>query len=265
VPAKEKSLKDLYERPGFMLRRAHQISVSLFLAEVQDVEVTTTQYGVLVILQKRENLDQIGLSKLVGLDRSTTALVVGHRKMLRPSPLGRLLRTHHQIAADPCRNSGIGFFDRRYKHPPRQNPPGRDLAGDSAVGTSRASAMSPKPHTRAQSCNRRYSLPQPADSQTAAGRCDAAWCERCDRSQAPHRYRQYAAPASVIPTPRDDDIPVAPNIAASWKWYCDEPQTAAPPPGGSAHQSSRHAGRHHKVPLQTSFQPINASQRHPSA
>jgi DNA-binding MarR family transcriptional regulator len=77
VPAKEKSLKDLYERPGFMLRRAHQISVSLFLAEVRGVEVTTTQYGVLVILQKRENLDQIGLSKLVGLDRSTTALVVG--------------------------------------------------------------------------------------------------------------------------------------------------------------------------------------------
>lgn len=77
APAKGDSLKDLYERPGFLLRRAHQISVSIFLAEVGDSEITTTQYGVLVILQKRENLDQIGLSKLVGLDRSTTALVVG--------------------------------------------------------------------------------------------------------------------------------------------------------------------------------------------
>jgi DNA-binding MarR family transcriptional regulator len=73
----EKSLMDLYERPGFMLRRAYQISVSIFLAEIDGVEVTTTQYGVLVILKKRDSLDQIGLSKLVGLDRSTTAIVVG--------------------------------------------------------------------------------------------------------------------------------------------------------------------------------------------
>ena len=74
---KVESLKDLYNRPGFLLRRAHQIAVSIFLAEAEDMDVTTTQYGVLFILQRRENLDQRGLSKLVGLDRSTTALVVG--------------------------------------------------------------------------------------------------------------------------------------------------------------------------------------------
>lgn len=70
------SVEDLYKRPGFLLRRAHQISVSLFMEESADFNVTTTQYGVLVILRCCEDLDQIGLSKKVGLDRSTTGLVV---------------------------------------------------------------------------------------------------------------------------------------------------------------------------------------------
>lgn len=70
------SVDALYQRPGFMLRRAHQISVSLFMEETAEAGVTTTQYGVLVILRACEGLDQIGLSKKVGLDRSTTALVV---------------------------------------------------------------------------------------------------------------------------------------------------------------------------------------------
>lgn len=70
------SVNALYKRPGFLLRRAHQISVSLFMEESAAFNVTTTQYGVLVILRCSENLDQIGLSKKVGLDRSTTGLVV---------------------------------------------------------------------------------------------------------------------------------------------------------------------------------------------
>lgn len=67
----------LYKRPGFLLRRAHQISVSLFMEETGKHDATTTtQYGILVILRSCEGLDQIGLSKKVGLDRSTTGLVI---------------------------------------------------------------------------------------------------------------------------------------------------------------------------------------------
>ncbi|MDQ8756520.1 MarR family transcriptional regulator [Sphingosinicella sp. LHD-64] len=69
-------LDALYKRPGFLLRRAHQISVSLFMSESAEIGATTTQYGVLTILRHCEGLDQIGLSKKVGLDRSTTGLVV---------------------------------------------------------------------------------------------------------------------------------------------------------------------------------------------
>ncbi len=69
-------LSALYKRPGFLVRRAHQITVSLFLEEAAELGATTTQYGVMSILRSRSGIDQIGLAKLVGLDRSTTALVV---------------------------------------------------------------------------------------------------------------------------------------------------------------------------------------------
>lgn len=72
----ERSLDELYRRPGFLLRRAHQISAALFLEETAGLALTTTQYGTMVVLRARGSLDQVGIATLVGIDRSTTALVV---------------------------------------------------------------------------------------------------------------------------------------------------------------------------------------------
>jgi len=60
-----------------MIRRAHQIALSIFSEEAGRLGVTTTQYGVLWMLSNRPGLDQVGLSRLMGFDRSTTGLVVG--------------------------------------------------------------------------------------------------------------------------------------------------------------------------------------------
>ncbi|MGH7123275.1 MAG: MarR family winged helix-turn-helix transcriptional regulator [Stellaceae bacterium] len=70
------SLEDIYRRPGFMIRRAHQIAVAVFLEEARESRVTPTQYGVLIILARRPGIDQNTLGRLLGLDRSTTGLVV---------------------------------------------------------------------------------------------------------------------------------------------------------------------------------------------
>jgi DNA-binding MarR family transcriptional regulator len=70
-------LAALYDRPGFKLRRAHQIALSVFAEACRAFEVTTTQYGILVALRARPGLDQIGLAGVLGLDRSTTGMVVG--------------------------------------------------------------------------------------------------------------------------------------------------------------------------------------------
>jgi DNA-binding MarR family transcriptional regulator len=68
----------LYGRPGFLLRRANQIAAALFLESVADYDVTTTQYGALVVISARGLIDQIGLARLLGLDRSTAGLVIAN-------------------------------------------------------------------------------------------------------------------------------------------------------------------------------------------
>lgn len=85
------TLRDLYRRPGFMIRRAHQIAVAIFLEECRSSGLTTTQYGVLLILQRRPAIDQNTLARLLGLDRSTTGLVV--RKLAERGLVTRPVRS----------------------------------------------------------------------------------------------------------------------------------------------------------------------------
>jgi MarR family transcriptional regulator, lower aerobic nicotinate degradation pathway regulator len=85
-----KPIAALYERPGFKLRRANQIALSIFVDECRAFNLTTTQFGILTTLEPYSgSLDQIGLAQLLGLDRSTTGLVVGlleRRKLLQRTP-----------------------------------------------------------------------------------------------------------------------------------------------------------------------------------
>jgi DNA-binding MarR family transcriptional regulator len=69
-------LDELYRRPGFMIRRVHQIAVSLFIEETGKLGVTNRQYGILFLLRHRPGIDQISVANLLGLDRSTTGMVL---------------------------------------------------------------------------------------------------------------------------------------------------------------------------------------------
>ena len=59
-----------------MIRRAHQISVSLFLEETGALGITNRQYGIMLVLRAEPGIDQITVAKLLGLDRSTTGMVL---------------------------------------------------------------------------------------------------------------------------------------------------------------------------------------------
>jgi DNA-binding MarR family transcriptional regulator len=79
-------LQELYRRPGFMIRRCHQIAVAIFADESRALDLTTTQYGILYVLNRHPGLDQISLARLLGLDRSTTGMVLARleeRALLR--------------------------------------------------------------------------------------------------------------------------------------------------------------------------------------
>jgi DNA-binding MarR family transcriptional regulator len=74
APEQESLLIDLYEHPGHLLRRAQQISVSIFLDELGG-DVTPVQYAVLRTLSNHPGIDQVTLAGLVGIDTSTGATV----------------------------------------------------------------------------------------------------------------------------------------------------------------------------------------------
>jgi len=69
-------LRLLYERPGFMIRRVHQIATSIFLDASAELGATTTQYGVLTVLKSYSGIDQITLARRLGVDRSTAGAVL---------------------------------------------------------------------------------------------------------------------------------------------------------------------------------------------
>ena len=122
------SLEDIYGRPGFMIRRAHQIAVAIFLEEARESRITPTQYGVLLILERRPGIDQNTLARLLGLDRSTTGMVV--RKLAERGLLARA--------------TGVGDLRRREL---RLTRPGATLLDEIVVGARRAQQrlLSPLP------------------------------------------------------------------------------------------------------------------------
>src|SRR4030081_2886209 len=81
------SLDELARRPGFMIRRAHQIAVSLFLEETGELGITNRQYGILFALKQKPGIDQISVARILGLDRSTTGMVI--KKLEQAGLVGR--------------------------------------------------------------------------------------------------------------------------------------------------------------------------------
>jgi len=65
---------DLYKHPGHLLRRAQQISVSIFYDEMGS-ELTPVQYAILSRLAEHPGIDQVSLSGLAAIDTSTGATV----------------------------------------------------------------------------------------------------------------------------------------------------------------------------------------------
>ena len=66
----------LWSRPGYLIRRLHQIHLALFLEECRSSGLTPVQYGLLSALSIRGELDQVSLAEELGLDRTTAAEVL---------------------------------------------------------------------------------------------------------------------------------------------------------------------------------------------
>lgn len=77
-PGKMKSrlYKDIWTRPGYLIRRLHQVHIGLFVEECADKDLTPIQFGILSVLYNGEEMDQLTLSNSVGIDRTSGADVI---------------------------------------------------------------------------------------------------------------------------------------------------------------------------------------------
>lgn len=70
------SLTSLWERPGYLVRRLHQIHVAIFLDECSDYAITPVQYAVMTALLNNPGADQVTLAHDAGIDRTNIADVL---------------------------------------------------------------------------------------------------------------------------------------------------------------------------------------------
>lgn len=66
----------LWARPGYLVRRLHQIHYALFFEECGHFEITPVQYGVLTALLMQPDIDQNSLGRELGIDRTNVADVL---------------------------------------------------------------------------------------------------------------------------------------------------------------------------------------------
>jgi DNA-binding MarR family transcriptional regulator len=69
-------LHDLSHRPGFLLRKAHQVAVAIFAEEVGRVALTPPQHNVLSAVLAHPGCHQTEISRVVGYDRATVGAVL---------------------------------------------------------------------------------------------------------------------------------------------------------------------------------------------
>jgi MarR family transcriptional regulator, lower aerobic nicotinate degradation pathway regulator len=66
----------LFARPGFLIRRLHQIHTALFLEETRAFGITPVQYSLLSALLEHGEMDQNTLAMAIGLERTGVAEVL---------------------------------------------------------------------------------------------------------------------------------------------------------------------------------------------
>jgi DNA-binding MarR family transcriptional regulator len=95
----------LLERPGFLVRRLHQIHVSLFAELCAEFRMTPLQYSLLSALSERGVADQTTLARAVALDRTTTT---GALKRLEARGLVQRVVSERDRRAQACRMTPEG-------------------------------------------------------------------------------------------------------------------------------------------------------------
>lgn len=101
----------VWTRPGFLVRRLHQIHMAIFLKECAAEQVTPIQWGILTIVKSQPGVGQVELAEELGLDRSNVANVVDRltRRGVLKQTVSKLDRRKRSIAITP---KGVALMTR---------------------------------------------------------------------------------------------------------------------------------------------------------
>ena len=67
---------DLHSSPGPLIRRSHQIGLSIFADRFKDLDMTPLQFSIMWTVENRPGLDQATLARSVALDTATCSNIV---------------------------------------------------------------------------------------------------------------------------------------------------------------------------------------------
>ena len=86
----------LGDRPGFLIRRLHQIHLALFAEECAPFGVTPVQFSIMTVAQAQPGLEQVALAQEVGVDRTTLTNVLtrleGRGLVIRTAAIDRRVK-----------------------------------------------------------------------------------------------------------------------------------------------------------------------------
>jgi predicted transcriptional regulator len=117
VPALLKSLQQnlLWERPGFVVRRLHQIHSAMFVDACGAFGVTPLQYSLLSVLKKRPGLSQNSLGEQLGIDRSNAFDVV--QRLNRAGLISLIGDPADKRKKRPCSRQRAAIFSSELNRP----------------------------------------------------------------------------------------------------------------------------------------------------
>jgi DNA-binding MarR family transcriptional regulator len=67
---------DYRQAPGHLIRRAHQVSVAIFMEETAGNDITPVQFALLNALLEQPGADQVTLARRVAFDAATSGSVI---------------------------------------------------------------------------------------------------------------------------------------------------------------------------------------------
>ena len=109
-PKPPAALARLYARPGFLLRRAHQISAAVFEDECRALQLTPAQFGVLTVLSAHPGLGQSSLARALGFDKVTVLRVL--RGLEARGLVSRLADGSRRNVAVSLTEAGLGLLEQ---------------------------------------------------------------------------------------------------------------------------------------------------------